>query len=306
MAYALKISKTKIVRESGDSAVEILAILTDSAGVPFRDSTGALDLITIRAPKSSIPLANHLDYLEDLALAAIGDKYDFEGQFFADDPEGNTLKGETDTISKLFTGLEISGPGITGATTVISILSSTEAKLSSNLVLKVKGATTSPEITKTGTVTLDSNHITGLSSTSDLGEGFVVSGSGVPSGATIASILSSSEIVISLNAVSSPGSTTLTFTTNPDALNLISESPIFTNDGFLGMTVSGDEIPSDTTVSKVLTSTEVEMSQAATGGTSSVNYTFSGNGTYQIATSNLSLDLSALQYIVDVIDLNNL
>jgi hypothetical protein len=306
MAYALKIYKTKIVRESGDSAVEILAILTDNAGVPFRDSTGALDLITIRAPKSSIPPTNHLDYLKDLTLAAIGNKYDFEGQFFTDDPVGDTLKGETDTISKLFIGLEISGPGITVATTMVSILSSTEAKLSSNLVLKVKGATTSPKIIKTGTVTLDSNHITGLSSTSDLEEGFVVSGSGVPSGATIASILSSSEIVISLNAVSSPGSTTLTFTTNPGALNLVSESPIFTNDGFLGMTVSGDEIPSDTTVSKVLTSTEVEMSQAATGGTSSVKYTFSGNGTYQLATSNLSLDLSALQYIVDVIDLNNL
>ncbi len=65
--------------------------------------------------------------------------------------------------------------------------------------------------TRVGTTTSGSPTVTGLSSTSDLAAGFQVTGSGVPTGATITAIPSGSSITLSANATAS-GAPSLTFT----------------------------------------------------------------------------------------------
>lgn len=64
--------------------------------------------------------------------------------------------------------------------------------------------------TQTGTITNGSNSVTGLSGTSQLIAGMEVSGIGIPAGATIASIVSTTQITLSANATDT-GEKGLTF-----------------------------------------------------------------------------------------------
>jgi hypothetical protein len=70
-------------------------------------------------------------------------------------------------------------------------------------------------ITRNGTTTSGSKVVTGLSGTSDLAVGMAVSGTGIPSGATISSIDSGTQITLSANATAS-GTNPLTFSSIPD------------------------------------------------------------------------------------------
>jgi hypothetical protein len=259
MSYALKIQKTRIVREAGDSAIEVQAVLADSLGVPFQTTSGAIDSFSIRAPKSSIPISGHLAYLEDLATKAIAQKYEFDISLYTAAPVGDTLKTTTSgDVQKLFKDLGLTGPGLLSPASITSILSDIEIKLSTNLSLSVTGTTTSPSVAKTGTVTNGSNHITAMSSTTGLSLGMVVSGAGISSGAAVASIVSSTEIVISISAVGSAVGTSLSFETDANSIYLSAVSPaIFLSKGFNKMTVTGTGIPDSTTVGDVISTSKV-------------------------------------------------
>src|SRR5581483_1502309 len=114
-----------------------------------------------------------------------------------------TISGLSSTAS-IVTGLPVSGTGIPGGATVASIVDGTTITISAP-------ATSSG----TNTVTFPSTTITGLSTTADLAVDMLVTGLGIPSGATIASILNGTTIVLNTattSAGAAPAVASLNFT----------------------------------------------------------------------------------------------
>ncbi len=147
-------------------------------------------------------------------------------------------------------------------------------------VLNATGTTT-----LTGTATSGSAAITGLASTTDLFVGMGVSGNGIPTGATIATITSGTAITISSNATA-----TVTGLNNNFAINNFTFSPptlTGTTNGTttisglsstanlsVGMVVSGIGIPAGDTIATIPSTTTLTLTTAAmASGTPSLTFT---------------------------------
>ena len=104
-------------------------------------------------------------------------------------------------------------------------------------------------LTASGTLTSGTAVVTGLSGTASMFSGMPVEGSGVPSGTTISSVDSSSQITLSQNATSS-GSSTLTFfpygngdgSTTFNVPDLRGKAPIGAGQGSVGGTTLTDRV----------------------------------------------------------------
>lgn len=111
--------------------------------------------------------------------------------------------------SDLTVGMGVTGTGLPVGTYIQSVDSSSQITLSqissvTNAAIGLSFYTTySPPFTRTGTTANASTAVTGLPRTDDLYIGMPISGAGIPVGATVASITSSTAITISSNATAS-------------------------------------------------------------------------------------------------------
>ncbi len=130
---------------------------------------------------------------------------------------GGTLNAGTTIVTGVVSGVAIqpgwaiSGSGLPAGTTV--------ASATSNQIIVSAGATATGNVKLTFSVHLTGASISGSAvitgvPTSGLHVGWPVSGTGIPSGTTIASVDSSSQIHISQNATSTSAGLALTFTVN--------------------------------------------------------------------------------------------
>jgi len=140
-------------------------------------------------------------------------------------------------------------------------------------------------VTITGTTTLNNNHITSiLPNTTGLGAGMPITGTGIPGGATISSVINSSQIQISTNATSSGSGRTLTVTKGGASTTSGSKIVTFASNpsGTLqpGMLVSGPGIPANTAIQTVDSVTQIHLCNSATATASFVALNFYTTVTY--------------------------
>ena len=303
--YTLKVKKISVNNEAGDTTVIVTCYLLDSNNISFKNSNGEVDTLTIRAPKSSIPLSGYLAYLTGLATAQIAYKYNKDLSATGVHNSNQLTLSEMD-LKNLFIDLRVSGVGITSTLDLDSITSVSNIKLSGNVTLQFTGNTTSPTFTKTGDTTISTNVISNMSSTTGILGGMVVTGTGIPNGAVVVSILSSTDIVISQNALASNAGITLTFSTDSNSQYLTSLSPAIFTSKYEGLTITGPSIAKSTTILEVVSTSTVKLSQNATGGTTGGTYLISGTPIYHFDTAGLTVDYTSLQKVVDIIDFSNL
>ena len=192
----------------------------------------------------------------------------------------STISSISPNTSAIYAGMQIAGTGIPAGATVSSVASSTSITINP----------TPPTITKTGNVlaigpspvlatvvqlfpstvtgnwTNASKTITSISpNTTGIVVGMGITGTGIPAGATVASIVSSTSITISANATSSQTGKTLTI--NPG--NTTSGSTTISGIGYTtglvaGMSISGTGIPAGATIASIAGSTSITISASAT------------------------------------------
>ena len=305
MAYILRVKIIGVANEAGDVAVNMQCHLTATAGVPFTNTAGVLDEFVVRAPKSSDPGTGRLAYLTGLAEDAIALKYDVS--LAADGSDGSdVLTMATTAVDQIFLGLLVDGPGVTTPTPLISVLSTTDVLLTDTLTLEYTGDTISNEIDETGDVTLDDNTITSMSSTADVTAGMFVTGPGIPVFASVVSVTSGTELVISQNAVLTTGSAALVFTDNPESEFLTAVTPAILQDSYVGMSIVGDGIPDGTLIAEVIATDELRLSALATSTNTTSAYSIAGTAPYFFDTSGLTVDYTDLQRLLDIVDFDNL
>jgi len=309
MAYKIKVKKISVTNESGDRVVIISCYLIDSFGVAFKAVDGSLGF-DIRVPKSSLPdpYPDPDTYLTGLAKDQIAKKYNRYLTATSTPTHGdNKILFLASDVEKLFTGLTVTGAGIETPTTLTSITTPTEIQLSSNINLQVIGSTTSPSFTYTGDTTSDSNIITNISSTVNMVEGMLVVGTNVPFGSTVLSIGTTS-ITITQRATGSTTGVSLTFSTDANSAYLNTTTSYFTSTVYEGLTITGASIARNTTISEVITSSKIKLSNNATGTSASQTYSISGKPIYYFDAANLSLDDSELLAIsgLPIINFSNL
>ena len=116
------------------------------------------------------------------------------------------------TTTGFETGWTVTGTGIPGNTTILSVDSNSQIHLSQNATsTNANGVVLSFSESSTGNVTNASTIITGIPSTAGFQVGWTVSGTGIPAGATISSIDSSTQIHISSKATATGTGVALTF-----------------------------------------------------------------------------------------------
>jgi len=301
MAYKVKVKRISVVNEAGDRVVIIHCYLMDSNGTPFKSIDGGDIGFDIRAPKSApIPNPVPTTYLPNLAKEQIAIKYNrYLTVTSTPTHGGNRLFFSSTNVEKLFTGLTVTGPGLTSPTTLSSITGSTEIQLSTTLNLHVIGSTTAPSFSYTGTTVLDSTTIASMSSTANITSGMLITGTGIPYGTTVLSVVSSDTITITQRATVS-GTATFTFSTDPESAYLNITTPYFASTVYENLTISGTSIPRDTTINEVISTTKIKLSNNATGSSSSQTYNISGSPIYYFDTSNLTLDTSELTAISEL------
>ena len=117
---------------------------------------------------------------------------------------------------------------------------------------------------RNGTRTINSDVITGLSSTSDLFPGMTVTGTGMPSGARILAVLSGSSIQLTANVIASNGTTSISFNGAAIVRGLSSTANLQA-----GMSVVGPMFGSTITISSIFNSTTVILSGNASSSATS-------------------------------------
>ncbi|QSQ19108.1 hypothetical protein JY651_27580 [Pyxidicoccus parkwayensis] len=202
-----------------------------------------------------------------------------------------TWAGGLPLFTAVSVGAQVSGTGIPTGTTVTGI------SVTVTLSNAATGTITAPltigaQVMVGGTATLGSATITGLApppSTSNLRIGQLVSGSGIPAGATLSAINSASQITLSANATANAsysGASALTFSVQlSGALTSASTSATFsglnsTSQLAVGGAVTGaTQLPSGTLISSI-DSVTLTLSNAATAsGTNDVTFTQAQTGT---------------------------
>ena len=290
MGYKLKVKKISIVNEAGDRVAVFNCYLVDSSNIAFKPVGSSEIGFDIRVPKSSVPGSGLSDYLTNLAKDQIAKKFNRTLTVTASPINGsNKLLFLSTDVEQLFVGLTVTGPGITTtpATALTSITTPTEVQLSQNLTMQISGTTVAPSCTYTGTTAISvtftyagtlaigSNNVTAMVSTSNIVSGMSVSGTGIPSGTTVATI-STNSITLSQTATVA-GSQTLTFNSNPTIITGMSGTTNLTG----GMTVSGTGIPYGSTILSIISSTSISITQNATvSGTNSFTFSTNPNSAY--------------------------
>jgi Flp pilus assembly protein TadG len=228
-----------------------------------------------------------------------GDFTDSRGNILPAIPvTGNTTSGSktissiSPNTSAIYAGMQVTGTGIAAGTTVSSVGSSTQITLSANATVTQTSAnltfgpyaavSTSVGLSAhTGTWT-SSNTITSISpNTSGIAVGMPISSTspGIPAGATVTAVNSSSQITISVNATTAQTAKPLTFTNlggvTTSGSNIVTSISLSITPT-VGMVIAGTGIPANTAISSV-----DSAASAYTSGTGQVhicnNATATGN-----------------------------
>lgn len=298
--YVLQVRQIKVIPETGDTSVELPLYLTDTVGEPFLNSDLALDLFTIRTTKSTLPGSGFVTFLEGLAQDVITEKYTLIKEGDAEDGSDELVDLETAGVD-LKIKMAVTGPGVPVSTEILAILGDTTVKLSNPVTRIFTADTVNVEISKTGDTTSGDATITGLGSTSDLANGMVVVGAGIPDGSTIISVINSTDVEISQNALATASGVSLTFTPAANSDRLQNVSPAVLTNGFVGMSVTGAGIPANTTIAEVLDSSTAVISNNTTATASGVSVTFSGAVNFTFDPSPWDLDLSDLVRVDNIV-----
>ena len=110
-----------------------------------------------------------------------------------------------DSTTGLVAGMGITGTGIPGSTTVLSVTSGTEFELSANATVTQTGATLTATAALAAVVTKRLCKIVTCTSTAGIAAGTVISGTGIPTGAVVASIEDSTHFTMDTPASVSQG-----------------------------------------------------------------------------------------------------
>jgi hypothetical protein len=166
------------------------------------------------------------------------------------------------SLSGLVVGMPVTGTNISGGA-YITAINTTNSSITIN----------STAVGPTGYVTTGSSTITGVSSTTGLIVGYPISGTGIPSTATVAGFNSTaSTITLSVNATATSLATTTGVLTN-GSTTITGLSSVA---GFApGAAITGTGIPANTTIVSA-TSTTITMSAAATATTAIGTSSFTG------------------------------
>jgi hypothetical protein len=304
--YYVKVKKISVENESGDQVVVVTCYLVDGNGITFKSTNNEVDTFTIRAPKTSVPPSNILTYLEGLAYTQISYKY--SKSLTATGSHGSSvLQLSESDLKNVRIGHLVSGPGISTTLSVTSIKSVSEAILSGTLTLQYTGNTTAPSFTKTGNVVSGSNVISGMSSTTSIVGGMVVSGYGIPSGTTVLAVNSLTEIVVTQNALSSTTGATLTFSTDAESAYVDTISPAILTTAYEGLIIEGTTIPRDTVIEQTVSTSRLKLQGVtATAASTGATYLISGSPSYYFDVSGWTIDYTSLQKVIDVIDFTEL
>ena len=268
-------SSNKLLFSSNDVSQLFLGLTVTGAGVT---TTPATWLTSITTP-TEIQVSSNLTM--QIQGTTVAPSYSYSGTTaaYVTFTYTGTLSLSSITVTamtsttNIVAGMSVSGTGIPAGTTVATIASSSSITLSQ--AATVAG---SPTLTFNSNPTI----ITGMpsGSTANLSGGMTVSGTGIPYGSTILSIISLTSISITQNATVS-GTNTFTFSTNPNSIYLTTAS--YFSSAFNGLSISGTYIPSSTTITYV-SPTQVKLSNNSTGaGTAAC--TISGLPSYYFDTS---------------------
>lgn len=236
------------------------------------------------------------------------------GRSFAD---GGTTSGSATVTSGSVAnfqandvGKTITGTGIPSSTTITAVNSATSITISQNATA-TSGRTFADGVTTSGSPTVTSAAGANFQA-GDVGK--AIAGTGIPNGATISTVNSTTSITISANATATGSSlvltigTPVTLTIRGDVVaarsfadaTLSNGSPTLTSTataqfqpGDIGQTVTGTNIPPNTTIIAWTSATQVTLSANATG---------TASGTYVINSQSLQFatvpTLSAGQLLV--------
>lgn len=171
------------------------------------------------------------------------------------------FKGVPNTAG-LSPGQYVTGTYIPAGTTIVSILGST-------ITLSQNASGTNVTLTTTAGVTSGSTSMVGLASTTSLAVGNFITGQGITTGTTVASI-SGNNVVLSLPATLS---NTVLSTTGTTATSTAVTALASTVGIVVGMFVTGSGVPANTTVSAI-SGTGITLSQATTSSVTGVTLTF--------------------------------
>ena len=223
------------------------------------------------------------------------------------------------STTNLFPGMGVTGTGIPAGTAVVSVLSPTQVILSQNATAAANAGTYTLSENATGalaTATVLGSNVLTLAATDNVYAGMAITGTGIPTGAYITSVLSPTQVTINYNATAAgtdqaftlstntvinssiadnglgnltrlnkSGTGTLTLTSGATALNygaslLTGQNFITVPAGFTsfnGETVSGPGIPNGTTIVSGGGTTQLFLSNNATS-TGASNLTFGTAG----------------------------
>jgi hypothetical protein len=160
-----------------------------------------------------------------------------------------------------------------------------------SIELNVEGAETVTTTNNTGITTNASTNVS-IDSTQNLAVGMEVSGTGIPNNATIASITNATTFVLSAAATGGPITLSCSTVNTSGTVTTTSTANLL-----IGMTVTGNDIPANTTVSSITNATTLEISNAASATGSGVTLTFSRQLTFKQINPSLSVEDT---YTIDV------
>ena len=197
------------------------------------------------------------------------------------------------STANLRVGMTVTGSGITGSATIVEILDGTRYLLSTNIGNSTSAVNFVNSLTLSATIAAGSTQVT-TATTSGLVAGMLVSGTGIPAGATIASITDATRYELSA-AATSTGTFNLNhifgtrissvLTSGSTTVTIASTSGLV-----VGMPVSGTNIPTGATIASITNATSYVLSVAATGTTTTtLTYTSLQAATYSTGTSTITM-----------------
>lgn len=301
--YTYRIKDFYLQQAPNDTNIVINGWLAGAVtGEPVLTSAGTVDYTLVQTGKSFLPGSDYYDFLTGVIATALATKYD--SSFTATGTDGSNLLTGITSTSSVVAGMALTGVGIAAGTTVLSIPSSTNLLLSANQHRTYTGILVAPTIVLSATLTSGSATVT-VPSTTFLSSGMTVTGAGLQVGATVLSITNSTTFVLT-NTASSSGTSTLTFSPNTAALQVIGVSPTDLTNSYVGLSVSGTQLPNNDTVVAVGSSSSFTLSASASAAGSPGTFTFNGPATYQVSTSNWVINYSEITTLVTQVNFGSL
>ena len=287
---------TSYLYEDGWSAASIIPWLTDEMAnnslfyTYYGDPTHQIDALgqekafeyeNLTAPPAAQQILRIMKQITDeenrVTVYEIDPYYGLRLSETISDPEGNVVKLTLfEYMDSTFNGFMTKKTVVDGVAAGTDLVTTYVSDTNGYVLQESVGG-----ISLTGTAATGSSTISGLASTAGLAVGMGVFGTGIPSGATVATIVSSSSITLSVSATAT-GTSSLTFT-YPATIGMTGSTTngsdtitglASTTGLVVGMGVSGTGIPAGATVATIVSSSSISLSVPATASGSGISIVF--------------------------------